>query len=112
MPLNIETHDKRLQVLSRIKSLNSEKLYIWGDGTYSLVIIDYLRTVGCYPGQIVSIVDDDYYDSEKSNSVPFSQFLNIAAEKAQLFLAFIIIKLFNRKKPNGLEDFRIYMISI
>ena len=98
MPLNIETHDKRLQVLSRIKSLNSEKLYSWGEGTYSLVIIDYLRTVGCYPGQFVSIVDDDYYDSEKSNSVPFSRFLNMNAEKSPIIFGFYNYKIIQEKK--------------
>ena len=117
MPLNIETHDKRLQVLSRIKSLNSEKLYIWGDGTYSLVIIDYLRTVGCYKGQIVSIVDDDYYDSEKSNSVPFSQFLNIAAEKSPIIFGFYNYKIIQQKKAKWsgrfpyLYDFHLTVVN-
>lgn len=98
MSLTIKTNDKRLQLLRKIKDLNSKRLYIWGDGDYSQVIIDYLQTVGSYRGHIVSIVDDEYFKPTESSVVPFSQFLNMGEEQSPIVFGFYNFKIIQEKK--------------
>ena len=98
MPLTIKINDKRLQILRRIKDLNSERLYVWGDGAYSQVIIDYLQSVGSYRGHIVSIVDDEYFNPADSSAVPFSRFLNMGEEQSTIVFGFYNFKIIQAKK--------------
>lgn len=58
--LIIKIEDQRLQALKEIKSLKAEKLYIWGNGSYSRDIRQYLRNVGHYKGEIQFLVDAPY----------------------------------------------------
>jgi len=73
--LIIKTEDRRLKALEELRSLNSEILYIWGNGSYSRDIEDYLRTVGHYDGHIMFLVDDEYYQPGKDDVMSISVFL-------------------------------------
>jgi len=73
--LIIKTEDRRLKALEELRSLKSEILYIWGNGTYSKDIKDYLRTVGHYEGHIMFLVDDEYYQPGEDEVMPISGFL-------------------------------------
>ena len=71
--LIIKTEDQRLQALKEIKSLKAEKLYIWGNGSYSRDIRQYLRNVGHYKGEIQFLVDAPYYKPGQKDVLPVSE---------------------------------------
>ncbi len=85
-PLRIETDDQRIEILRRIRDRN--KAYIWGSGSYRKTIEEYLRMAGGYSGQIVIVVDDEYYLSGQMDVIPFSTYIESCDHNAPLIFGF------------------------
>ena len=101
--LYIKTEDKRLDDLKKIRS--SEIVYIWGNGSYSKTISKYLRETGGFNGKLIKIVDDEYLDSENSDTITFSSFLKYQDYNSPIIFGFYNYKVILQKKSKLKEKF-------
>ena len=85
-PLKIKTDDKRINELRELRRY--DLIYIWGSGSYSKDIIDYIRVAGQYEGSITQIVDDAYYTSDKPDVISFSEYLETADRNIPVVFGF------------------------
>ena len=88
MKLEIKTEDERKRLLSQIIALKPDKIFIWGNGTYSQIIREFIVTEGNFCGKFLSIIDDEYYKIEELDCIPFSKFLAIKENKAPIVFGF------------------------
>ena len=86
VPLRIKTDDQRMEILEKIR--DCARVYLWGGGSYSRTIAEYLRTAGGYSGQIISVVDDAYYAPERVDTIPFSTYLESCDHNAPMVFGF------------------------
>lgn len=98
MQLIIKTNDLRLKILNEISNLNADRVYIYGNGTYSRIIREFLQTEGKFQGWIRTIVDDEFYFVEETSSIPFSQFMKMEEEKVPIIFGFYNYKVIQKKK--------------
>ena len=101
--LYIKTEDKRLNDLKKIKS--SEIVYIWGNGSYSKTISEYLRETGGFNGRLIKIVDDEYLESENSDTISFSSFLKNQSFSYPIVFGFYNYKSILQKKEKWRNKF-------
>ena len=101
--LYIKTDDQRLKKLREIKS--SETVYIWGNGSYSKTISEYLRETGKFKGRLIKIVDDEYLDSTNSDAISFSSFLNKQDFTSPIVFGFYNYKSILQKKSQWKKKF-------
>ena len=86
--ITIKTDDLRKKDLEEIKRLSPDRLYIWGNGFYRRCIEEYLRSVGGYEGELVTIVDDAYERPGETDAIPFTAFLRLADKETPLVFGF------------------------
>ena len=86
--LHIKNEDNRDYLLNEIKEeLNDHDLFIWGCGSYSKIISEYLRTNGI-TRKPTYIIDDGYDVSGRDDIIYLSVFLKEAASKAVVIFGF------------------------
>ncbi len=93
--LTIKTKDRRVESLEQI--CRSDIVYVWGGGSYSNDIIDYIRSVGGYTGEIIRIVDDEYY-KDGVDAISFSGFLKAGDKRSPIVFGFYNYPVIREKK--------------
>ena len=94
----IDTEDKRNELIDEIKNeLNDHKLFIWGCGSYSRIVSEYLSSSGISEKPIY-IVDDEYVKGEKSDVIKTSIFLKKYAPDSVVVFGIYDYELVQNKK--------------
>lgn len=104
--LRIKTQDSRLKDLEEIQK--SEIVYIWGCGSYSRDIKEYLQNVGSYTGRIIYITDDEYYKPGTKDTISLSQFIDEKNDDAPVVFGFYNYPVIQKKK-NEWSDKYLHM---
>lgn len=94
----IKHDDKREYMIKELKEeLMNHKLFIWGCGSYSKIVIEYLKSIGI-ESTPTYIIDDAYYNDSKKNVTSFSRFLVENASDAVVVFGFYNYELVKEKK--------------